>query len=222
MSNIIITGRAGAGKSTVAKMLEEEYGYERYALADPIKQITENMLQADLDEVGQVLYTLFADALPEIRASEVEVANFLWYIRNKYECALRTESKPRAVYQELGQGMRKLVHKDCWIYLLASQIDHSKPFVVEDIRLPNEFAFFSRMNNTLSVRIFADEQIRLQRLKLRDGMVDKNALNHETEHYCDKFPCRIEIDNNGTMEELKEKVQNLVENEYIWGWHRYE
>jgi len=39
LPNIGIIGKMGAGKTTVAKYLEDKYGYQRTSLAEPMRQI---------------------------------------------------------------------------------------------------------------------------------------------------------------------------------------
>lgn len=88
--------------------------------------------------------------------------------------------------------------------------------VLTDIRFPNELALALEIGVRV-IWVQADEDIRIERLRLRDGSVDPARLYHESETaldellasgvYSDKL---ILVDNNGTYEDLYEQVENIM------------
>lgn len=52
MIKIMLVGKAGAGKTTIAKELEKHYGYKIFSFATRLKQIAEEIKMAPLDKLG--------------------------------------------------------------------------------------------------------------------------------------------------------------------------
>jgi len=117
----------------------------------------------------------------------------------------------RGFLQDLGQLARKY-NPDAWINVVAREMREYEPgyhFVVDDVRQPNEFEFFVSQR-FIPVRIVTDKEKRIKRLRRRDGEVDMARLEHPVESMLDGVKCG-EIDNNGTLGELWDKVIDLIQ-----------
>ena len=111
MRVIGITGKARSGKDTIAEILREK-GYERTALADPLRDIVKGVFHPSEEE-------------QENREQELE--NWPgWSVRK--------------LLQFIGTELfRKNIAEDVWVRsLLLRTRDSEKKFVVSDIRFPNE------------------------------------------------------------------------------------
>lgn len=119
MRDVALVGPAGVGKDTVASILVSEYGYERIAFADALKQA---LLQAD-PQVGHTRLRDVVDALGWDQA--------------------KTNPEVRRLLQEFGMAMRSL-DESIWVRLVYErcvQINANIPLVFTDVRMPNELHF---------------------------------------------------------------------------------
>jgi len=112
-----LNGKAGAGKDTVANILESEYGYARLAFADKLKQFA---------------YTLNPIIDADLTVQQA-VDRWGWdYVKRVYPEA-------RALLQNVGVEARNLVDTNVWVNLVKKQII-AKPgdYTISDFRFPNE------------------------------------------------------------------------------------
>jgi len=114
-----LTGRASAGKSTVAKYLCEQHGFDELAFATPIKQA----LALILREFGTTLED-FED--PARKVTPIDDIT-------------RT---PRELLQTLGtEWGRERVCEGLWVRILArrlARLDYAPAMVISDVRFANE------------------------------------------------------------------------------------
>mgnify|MGYP001586797624 CR=1 FL=1 len=115
MTLIGIAGKAGSGKDTVAGYLCNAYGFVRYGLADPIKQM--------LEVLG---------VTPEC-----------WQPEHKEQPIGPFGKSPRRMAQTLGtEWGRHLIHPDIWLLMADRFIDSAQhSVVISDVRFENEAAW---------------------------------------------------------------------------------
>lgn len=107
-----LTGKKGSGKSTVAGMLCEKYGYHLMSFATPIKDM------------------LMAMGLTEDEIYSVEL---------KEKTIERFGKSPREMLQLLGTEFgRNLIADDIWVRVLEEKIEPSDHIVIDDVRFRNE------------------------------------------------------------------------------------
>ncbi|MED4885016.1 AAA family ATPase [Bacillus smithii] len=179
---IAVCGNFRAGKDTVADYLVEKYFFKKFAFADKLKD---------------TLHRLFPD-IPRV-------------------------PKPRHPYQVFGEGVCDLDipgAKTVWIDACLRSIDNyikqcaelhkeCKNIVITDLRKPIEYERL-RKENYIIIRVTASEEVRLQRAKKAGDKYSKADLFHNTESYVDQFDVDFEIENNGTIEELERKVDEVM------------
>ena len=186
MLKIAIFGKMRSGKDTVGKILIDEHGFKKFALGDGI---------------GEIIVKYFPEA---------------W-----------ADGKPRRHYQHIGQELRKL-NPDVWVNYLLGRIKHhehkviaeglcekNKPkgkfnVVVTDGRQLNELERL-RKEGFIIIKVTAPEELRLQRILESGDVFNPEVLHHETELQVDEVNPDIEIINDGTLEELKDKVQKMLQ-----------
>jgi dephospho-CoA kinase len=115
--------------------------------------------------------------------------------------------KDRLRLQTIGQFFRTM-DKNIWISRLLDTVSGEENFVCDDLRQWNEYEALNS-NGFRIIRIVADEDIRIQRLIERDGSCDVSLLYNESESGCSNLTLP-EIENNGTLEELYEKIDILM------------
>lgn len=128
--------------------------------------------------------------------------------------------KPRKHYQVIGQSFREL-DEDVWINYLLSDLEtyinkcrflRMSPtnMVITDGRQPNE-AKRLKEEGFIIVKVTTRDDIRLERIKKAGDVFSEQDLNHETELSVDLINPDFEIFNNGTLDDLKERVKTLLE-----------
>lgn len=117
--------------------------------------------------------------------------------------------KSRSRLQKIGEYMRA-IDSDVWINDVLNRVEllSDKDIVIDDLRRENEF-YALRDEGFFSLKIIADEDIRIKRLVDRDGMCDVSLLYNESETGVADIKM-YEIYNNGTLEELYEQINKLI------------
>lgn len=128
-----LTGRAGAGKSTVASHLEAEWAFEHAALADPILA----MVLALFDDAG----------ISSAWATERALKEQPTVLGVSY----------RRIAQTLGtEWGRELIDPDLWLKVAQHKVDAARlcedSLVISDVRFANEAAWLLERGGVL-VRI---------------------------------------------------------------------
>jgi len=108
-----LAGRKGSGKSSVAKILENKFGYKTMSFATPLK----DMLMA----MG-----VTEDEIFNIDLKEKPIERF-------------GGRSPRELLQLLGtEFARNMVCEDVWVKALEARIKPNDQIVIDDVRFPNE------------------------------------------------------------------------------------
>ncbi len=179
-----IIGKKQSGKDTIANHLIDEYGFVRYAFADPIKKAC------------QVIFG-FTDE--QCWGSEKEIVDTYWGIT------------PRKVFQILGTELFQYefpkyapeladIGRGFWVYCFArwyeQQIakDPSIKVVITDVRFPFEADMITRLGGTI-VKITRPNQL--------------NNDTHASEMEMDALQYSYLIENDSTVDELCSKVDEL-------------
>jgi hypothetical protein len=111
-----LTGYAQSGKDTVAGILVENYGYQRVAFADPIRDLlyaTNPMLKEGYRVKGLV--------------------DVYGWDRVKVDYP-----EARRLLQDLGVGARKTFGDMFWVKQALRQVNPEGNYVITDVRYPNE------------------------------------------------------------------------------------
>lgn len=156
------------------------YGYYRYAFADEIKELVKK------------------------------------YFPHLYS----EEHKPRWLLQIIGTEMFRSIDPDVWINALFKNIDAKNKvlmgyglakehIVITDCRFPNEFEALKERGFTF-IRIKVDEDIRKRRMIDRGDEFTEDNMKHQSETFYDTFDCEYEINNNGTLEELEDQIEDVM------------
>lgn len=88
--------------------------------------------------------------------------------------------------------------------------DRERTYVVTDVRQPNEYDAAVTQAGFIPVRIYASEETRIARMVANGETVSQETLNAPTERYLESFPVEYTISNDGTREEFKQQIIELV------------
>lgn len=127
-------------------------------------------------------------------------------------------SKPRALYQFM--NVMREYDEDVWIKHAERAVKGAIDFragigeaqvgvVITDLRQPNEYEW-ARANGFTIVRITAPDDYRIARAKIAGDSFTESDLEHETESHIDGYTSDYEIYNDGSIDDLKRKVDEIM------------
>lgn len=163
-----IAGVARSGKTTVARIATERYGFTNYAFAEPVKRALIAMFQCDPD--------LFEDQRKKSTAMCNMVENLhspLW------------GATPRRLMQTLGTDWgRDIISKELWIALAdKARLNCVGPLLVTDVRFENEANWVRQHGRLVHVTRHEesnDHHPSENGVKLRGGLGDVLLVNDGT------------------------------------------
>tara|TARA_Y100001963_G_scaffold31837_1_gene43906 strand:+ start:6921 stop:7487 length:567 start_codon:yes stop_codon:yes gene_type:complete len=107
-----IAGRMRSGKTTLAKVLVDQYGFHKSSFAGAVR-----------DEVADAMFKGRANPREQLLLAE-----------------MRDKNAVRPILQAWGEGKRNLIHPDYWIWKMLEDAANHELVVVDDVRYPNEVA----------------------------------------------------------------------------------
>ncbi len=124
----------------------------------------------------------------------------------KEEIDARWNTSPREVLQFIGtelfreQITRLLpdIGSEFWVKSLENRIPKDTDIVITDVRFPNEVDMIHRLGGKI-IRVKRNIQV-------------NDSGTHISEKHIDKLVVDYDIENNGTIEQLHEKVNDIVRN----------
>lgn len=202
---MILVGRAGVGKDTVAEMFGD---IPRYAYADAIKEMVA-IVQSDGVNAGM-------NYISDLSGHSVEELQGILPVVQTIEKTV-LDGKQRKHLQALGNGIRALF-VDFWLIVLKNKLIRDNPdkYIVTDCRYQNELDMLKQLDVgdpsfNVSIFISANKKERIKRMKQRDGSCDETRLNDVSETSVDelKSQCDFVINNSKDIHYLKEQVDKI-------------
>lgn len=188
---IALCGQAGTGKDTAAEMIYKELVYakglaavRRYAFADPIRDMITVLMGYTGHSGATALQWMQDRALKEQPIDG---------IGHSY----------RKLAQTLGTEWGRAIDPDLWVKLMQARIqnvrfttDQPVIVIITDLRFPNEAKMVKEMGG------------QIWRITGRSAGI---STQHASEQLVDQIECDAEIDNTGTLLELKQKLHDALE-----------
>jgi len=176
-----LSGKIGSGKSTVAEIFKEhEFYLDSFAYS--VKDVSSSIFGFD-----------------RIRLEGITKEDREWRERpdEKYSDLLGKSFSPRDSLILIGTTLgRNQIHSDIWVETVFNRynLSKNKNLLITDVRFPNEYDSIKKRGGIL---------IRINRQNLCE-------INHESETALDFHFFDYVIENNGTLEELIEKIKNIL------------
>lgn len=232
MSNfdrIAISGKMCSGKTTVAKLLQQEYDYSRLFFAEELKTLCKDIANynraysSGLEiESRKPLMEVICQDIERITDSEEEFAMAMTQVLEIMEdykdvtyydpTSDKKTDRVRQMLQDVGtERMRNNVNDKIWVNALEKQILHTeKPkIVVDDLRNENEFAML-RKRGFVTVRLNISKETQIQRLKKLYGRYNESKLSHFSETQLDYIAFDYVIDSDQDLESMLNDVQTMI------------
>jgi dephospho-CoA kinase len=127
--------------------------------------------------------------------------------------------KPRALLQQYGQLMRE-IDPQVWVRHVERKVNgiidlrvntgaDRIGIVISDLRQPNEYEW-AHANGFTIIRVTAPDDVRVGRAISAGDDFTVHDLAHETELAIDGFAVDYEIVNDGTVDDLKRKIDEIL------------
>ena len=180
-----LVGFIGAGKGTVRDILVREHGYHGFAFADALK-----------DAVS----TIFTWPRGLLEGDSNASRAFRERVDPWWSHKLGYEVTPRLILQKMGtEACRHGIADNIWIAALEKRIHGYEDVVISDCRFPNELDFVRSAGGVI-VRVKRGEEPSLEeQMKMH---ISETAWNSVVPDYV--------IDNDGTLQELKDKIKLIL------------
>ena len=185
-----ISGKAGSGKDTAAKMLEVLYANPDISYEDFANKRYKNF--ADI----QIVH--FADSLKETAQVLFRIGEWETNTQEGKKTIINWIGKTvRELLQGIGQGLRDAIDPNLWVKILFANTKGWSNYIIADVRYPNEIYAIKKRNGVL---------IRIDRKGAGAG-------NHSSETALDNYKeWDVHIENNGSMEDLFETMKIFIKN----------
>ena len=185
-----ISGKAGSGKDTAAKMLEVLYANPDISYEDFSNRKYKNF--ADI----QIVH--FADILKETVQVLFRIGEWETNTQEGKKTTIEWIGKTvRELLQGVGQGLRDAIDPNLWIKVLFANTENWSNYIIADVRYPNEVDAIKERNGIL----------------LRIDRKNAGAGNHSSETALDNYKeWDVHIENNGSLESLFEAMKVFIKN----------
>ena len=187
-----ICGLIGSGKDTVAERLVNEHSYKRDSFAKSLKDAVASMFNWDRD---------LLEGRGQSSRHWREQPDKFWSER------FGREVSPRTILQQFGtEVMRGQMYDGIWVDSCIGRYKGENT-VISDTRFPNEIKRIKECGGViLLVKRFKDPDWFTSYV---EGNIEPKGI-HSSEYMWAKSEFDYIIENNGSLEELNEKVDSFI------------
>ncbi|MEU6684428.1 hypothetical protein [Streptomyces sp. NPDC046832] len=185
--SIGLIGRAQSGKDSVGSRLQQRYGYQRVAFADPLKKAA---LQLN------PFVTAWTGGTNSRQVRLAEIVHL-----HGWDEAKTAYPEVRRILQHIGQTVREIA-PDFWIQAAIPAVKAAYslnlPVVVTDVRYENEARALEGMG------------FHMIRVTRPGAGVRGDGARHKSETELANYPTALTIENTGTLDDLNRIVDSLL------------
>ena len=182
-----LSGKKNSGKDTVAELVKKhmfKYEWEIKRFADPLKDMVCLLLGCTREQLEDREYKEALLGEPWDYWLEQDVGPF-------GKSTFYGSLTPRGIMQKMGTEVGRSIHENAWVNALFNKYNNQW-WIIPDTRFPNEAEAIKNRGGKL-IRVNRNQFV----------IVDTHPSETSLDDYTD---WDFVIDNNGTMEELEEKV----------------
>ncbi|SEI92760.1 Dephospho-CoA kinase [Alkalibacterium gilvum] len=171
-------------------------------------------IRSGKDTVANYLQELIATHYTNDSTLTLGFSDGITQILEDYLPGVFNDGKPREVYQAIGQTFRRF-NPDVWIEQALETIEVNEMlypnshYIMRDVRQPNEAEALRSLGFTI-VKVVADKDVRIQRATDSHDNYTLEDFNHGTELSIDQIVPDIVINNDSTLEELYDTVEDVL------------
>jgi hypothetical protein len=209
MRVILLSGKKQSGKNTVADMIRAmlgEFHVVNVAFADPLKDMCKDAFRPLITTLNHEFEALHARIEAHGSALDKNMPRLAGghpYMTRDHNWYENKNNITRLILQIVGTDVVRRIQPHYWIEQTIAKIAEHKRHswaTVSDWRFPNEFELVDKaFPHAVSVRVVNNRK-------------DDRSDTHISETALDDFTFQHTIKNNGSLEELKSQVQDLVYN----------
>jgi dephospho-CoA kinase len=126
------------------------------------------------------------------------------YVRHLKKTDYKT-NRPQMI--KIGEGYKDIYGQDIWCSLAEDAFNWRDGNLVMDGRYLHEYHYFVTHRGYIPIRLVADDDVRFERLKRRDGTIQREALEFERQRFIPDDFDAINVDTNGTIQDLETIVR---------------
>jgi hypothetical protein len=199
---ISISGFIGAGKDSVADILTTQHGFRRESFASVLKDAVSSIFgwPRDLLEGRTAASRQWREEVDEWWAQRLRIPNL----------------SPRWILQQWGTEVCRLgFHNDIWVASLENRLRQSESdVVITDARFANELDTIKRIGGITACVVrgetpFWYNNALATNMGMSTAMHDQTEV-HESEWGWVGYEFSRNIDNNGSLDDLRQQVLKLI------------
>jgi dephospho-CoA kinase len=126
------------------------------------------------------------------------------YVRHLGKYDYKT-NRPQMI--KIGDGYKDIYGQDIWCALAEKAFNWRDENLIMDGRYAHEYHYFVTYRGYTPIRLVANDDVRFERLKRRDGSIQREALEFEQQRFIPDDYYGINVDTNGTIEQLEKIVR---------------
>lgn len=192
-----ICGFQSSGKDTIANYLINHYGFKKLSFAGALKDIVSIIFSWPRDKLEGLTMEdrLWREQVDEWWSKTLNMPNLT----------------PRFVLQYFGTDLfRNHWHQDIWVKVLERKLLEHEHIVVTDCRYDNEINLL-RVHGGKIIHIYRNMPEWFDNYKNNGIIAEEMKKLHVSETGWIKSECDFVIENNGTLEELQNKIISIME-----------
>lgn len=113
----------------------------------------------------------------------------------------------RPMMINIGEGYKEIYGQDIWCKMAEKFFTWDFGRLIKDGRYAHEYDYFVTQRGYTPIRLVADDDVRFERLRRRDGDIQRESLGFEKQHFIPDDYDAITVATNGTVEQLANIVR---------------